>query len=69
MSQKRFHVFTCCGERRILFNLRERRVLFKLRYERKINDTNSRHVELLIYEIERNPKKKKKKVESRVAIN
>ena len=59
----------CRGEKRVLFNLCERRVLFKLRYERKINDTNSRHVELLIYEIERNPNKWKEKVESRVTIN
>ena len=59
----------CRDEKRVLFNFHERRVLFKLRYERKINDTNSRHVELLIYEIERNPNKSKEKVESRVTIN
>ena len=54
----------CLRESRVLNKLFS---LSKLRYKKKINDTNSRHVKLLSYEI----KKKKKQVEgkSKVSVN
>ena len=52
----------CLRESRVLNKLFS---LSKLRYKKKINDTNSRHVKLLSYEIKKkNNNKWKEKVKS-----